>query len=1073
MNADPSKDSFVLSCASKGLTLEDLSDLAPPISLPLREALRQCQLNAQSSWPRRAFALLDRPDQMATATGTSSTRRLEPTNVKPRQRYDHDAACDLSKVMKPVSHPMYQQKRVFKDKATRFSLDRRLADVQRMLTYASPQVVKLPPGVQPTEAELPKAQQDYLELLARRTLALPVAHGMFHYRVTARLRSAGMSIPKVELAAKVLPSTSYMAPSAEALPPEEKTWPYFHSGVATALHVAWTKGDFDASEYAFHRPAELNARHGGFLLGLGLSGQLRSLGTYQAFKYMDPKHEYTSIGLLVGLGAAYIGTADAKVSSALSVHTAALHPPTSAPLNVALSIQAAGLFGIGLLHVATCNRRIADNILRSLSQTHISGVEHPDGCLEAYAISSGFAYGLVILGRGDQYGGPADANILGTFKYLLEGGRGTHLPGAKKNVEGILNAAVTSPAATIALGLTFMRTSRQDVAQLLELPQSLDRLDYVRNDIILLRTTCRHLIMWNDLSSTKASIEALVPTFVSVSLKVIASNAASVPSDQEVVYWHIVAGGCLAVGLKFAGSAKVEAHSLLVEYLDKLNRRASSITWSLRSKLAHQSLQNCVNVICLALASVMAGTGELNVLRRLRVMHGQVKEGMSYGSHMARHMALGLLFLGKGRFTLGTSKIATAALLCAFYPVFPPKSSSNRFHLQALRHMWVLAVEPRCLAAKDVESGNRVYLRLKFKLREGRDPLGNEIITSKYLTAPTLTPPLSSIMSIQADSPRYWSVALDFQSIRSHLVSFIRDQTIYGKRKAGHLSYALDPRGLRSLYTQPETEGATAAYDRGQTTQMLLTKRNELLNLLAAFHSLYPIARANLVTCCLSEIDDLVATQLSAAFTTSVIMESMIQDKAEALSLYRAFAQAFSSSDSSPVKNTEALVFVKRFYQDDIYGRLCKQRRQSLLRREYVDSAYITAEGAAGKLSDDSSCLDRLAHELVALDAGQASLLPRRRDVHFLQTFLQQPPRSVLLDLQKKIVELSGSDNVPPAALQILLPLMVKNVLEKLPLERISISTSEEKLASLLAAILYRISAQPRSQYSNKALSVG
>lgn len=82
MSADPSKDSFVLSCASKGLTLEDLSDLAPAISLPLREALRQCQLNAQSSWPRRAFALLDRPDQMATATGTSSVRRLEVSCTK-------------------------------------------------------------------------------------------------------------------------------------------------------------------------------------------------------------------------------------------------------------------------------------------------------------------------------------------------------------------------------------------------------------------------------------------------------------------------------------------------------------------------------------------------------------------------------------------------------------------------------------------------------------------------------------------------------------------------------------------------------------------------------------------------------------------------------------------------------------------------------------------------------------------------------------------------------------------------------------------------------------------------------
>lgn len=382
----------------------------------------------------------------------------------------------------------------------------------------------------------------------------------------------------MELSARVLPSTSLAAPDGDSLPPEEKTWPYFHSGVATALHIAWSKDDFDASEYTFHKPAELNARHGGFLLGLGLTGQIRSLGTYQAFKYLDPKHEYTSVGLLLGLGAAYMGTADPKVSSTLSVHTAALHPPTAAPLNVGLSLQAAGLFGIGLLHVASANRKIADNILRDLSQIHITGTEHPDGCMEAYAISSGFAYGLIMLGCGNQYGGPADAGILGTFKYLLEGGRGTHLPGAKKNVEGILNTAVTSPAAAIALGLTFLQTGRQDVADLLEVPQSVDRLDHVRNDLVLLRTVCRQLIMWDKLSCTKASIESLVPAFITASLGRSKASRAAVPSDQEVAYWHVVAGGCLAIGLKFAGSAKVEAHSVLIEYLDILLRKVASIT---------------------------------------------------------------------------------------------------------------------------------------------------------------------------------------------------------------------------------------------------------------------------------------------------------------------------------------------------------------------------------------------------------------------------------------------------------------------------------------------------------------
>lgn len=49
---------------------------------------------------------------------------------------------------------------------------------------------------------------------------------------------------------------------------------------------------------------------------------------------------------------------------------------------------------------------------------------------------------------------------------------------------------------------------------------------------------------------------------------------------------------------------------------------------------------------------------------------------------MAIHMSIGLLFLGGGMYTLSTSNEAVAALLCAFYPLFPCHMSDNRLHLQ-------------------------------------------------------------------------------------------------------------------------------------------------------------------------------------------------------------------------------------------------------------------------------------------------------------------------------------------------------------------------------------------------------
>ena len=49
-----------------------------------------------------------------------------------------------------------------------------------------------------------------------------------------------------------------------------------------------------------------------------------------------------------------------------------------------------------------------------------------------------------------------------------------------------------------------------------------------------------------------------------------------------------------------------------------------------------------------------------------------------YGSHMAVSMAMGLLFLGGGRYSLSTTPQAVAAMVTAFFPKFPIHSNDNR-----------------------------------------------------------------------------------------------------------------------------------------------------------------------------------------------------------------------------------------------------------------------------------------------------------------------------------------------------------------------------------------------------------
>lgn len=45
----------------------------------------------------------------------------------------------------------------------------------------------------------------------------------------------------------------------------------------------------------------------------------------------------------------------------------------------------------------------------------------------------------------------------------------------------------------------------------------------------------------------------------------------------------------------------------------------------------------------------MAGTGNIQVLRVARSLHKRCSNDITYGNHMAVHMAIGFLFLGGGR----------------------------------------------------------------------------------------------------------------------------------------------------------------------------------------------------------------------------------------------------------------------------------------------------------------------------------------------------------------------------------------------------------------------------------------
>ncbi|KPV72071.1 uncharacterized protein RHOBADRAFT_1384, partial [Rhodotorula graminis WP1] len=616
-----------------------------------------------------------------------------------------------------------------------------------------------------------------------RTLTLPVGQAMFLYRTKGNLPHDSIAIPRINTSARIIPMPSPVAliekeprdPSSASPVPDRLEWPDFHAGVAAALQLRVDPLDsanlegvagLDSSQISFNRPAgDLDGRHAGLLMGLGLTGQLGAMHSSQAYEYLKAKHDPTSVGVLLGLAVSYLGTSDPTVTSVVSIHLTALHPPRSSSLNVSGMTKSAAAVALGLLHFGTGRRSYADILLREMCGMTVTAVEDGTLCREAYALSCGFAFGIIMLGRGrDQSSAAKEGERLRTFRALILDEGNHRLPGLS-HARSAPDINITSPAATVAVALTYLRSERKDVADILEIPDSLRTLDYVRPDLLLLRTLARNLVLWKGVAKSKEWVENQVPAFLATAL---AQAGKTADPDLEIARWSIVAGACFAIGFKYAGTAAAEAHATLIFFLDRLTRTSFLKSATVQGKIKRHALRSSLGVVAVALSMVMAGTGELNVLRRLRVAHGMFSEGVTYGSHLATHMALGLLFLGQGKHTLGNSDAAIAALLLALYPAFPSSPTENRAHLQAYRHLWVLAVEPRYLEARDVETGEPVFLPIRLRLAATPDdaapvPPSTAAKTdaqAKQLVAPTLLPNLALIETIQVDSPRYWPFAL-------------------------------------------------------------------------------------------------------------------------------------------------------------------------------------------------------------------------------------------------------------------------------------------------------------------------
>ncbi|KAH8304880.1 hypothetical protein KR018_006035 [Drosophila ironensis] len=700
----------------------------------------------------------------------------------------------------------------------RFPDDMRVEEVRRLLNSSEPVQIEVQQSPGTSDHEFIEEQEKQLFALCARTMTLPLGRGMFTMRTLLPRPSDSLSMPKLCLVGREPVKGTTIEMQQIEFPSNMHMWPSFHNGVATGLKISPQAQDIDSTWIVYNKPkAQANnaLEHAGFLMALGLNGHLKTLSFMSIYKYLVTCDEMTNVGLLLGIAAAHRGSMDTKTTKLLSVHLEALLPATAMELDIPQSTQVAALMGIGLLYQGSAKRHIAEVLLQEIGRPPGPEMENSVE-RESYAMTAGLALGLVTLGQGESPAGLRDLQLPDTLHYYMVGGVKRPISGSQKEKYRLasfqvregdnVNIDVTAPGATLALGLMFFDSGNAAIAEWMQPPNSRYLLDLVRPDFLLLRTIAHGMIMWQDVRPEGSWLLEQFPIELRTHLRLPPREGEASSDDSEVdyegitqAYCNIMAGAAFCIGLKYAGSENMTAFDTLRATIKEFLGFPSTTVGDCAGRT---TIESCLMVLLISISLVFAGSGNCEILRIIRYLRSRVGPQYShitYGSHMAIHMSLGLLFLGAGRFTVSQTPESIAALVCAFFPKFPIHSNDNRYHLQALRHLYVLAVEPRLFLPRDIDTHQLCLANISV-LEVGATEM------RRLPIAPCILPVLRSIQKVVVDDENYWPVCFERNRNWHQLEKALEmSAPIDIKKRTGCLSHLEDPDRLKSMLAQTLT----------------------------------------------------------------------------------------------------------------------------------------------------------------------------------------------------------------------------------------------------------------------------
>lgn len=677
-----------------------------------------------------------------------------------------------------------------------FPNDLRLEEATCMLDVTRTIKMRLPDNIV-SEEQFESEKHNLLYKICLKRASTSVGYGALTLGTSKASPTSASQVPQINFSAFLPPNfdTKMTMPQTE-LETREKdfmVWPKFHIGVATGLKMlSENPKDYVKNRQwiTYHRGEEESNEHAGFIFSLGLLGQLEALHDLDIYRYLRAEQESIIIAIYLGTAASALGSMDDKIMRLLRISIAFLIPPF-VDIDIKLTQEAASMMGFGLLYKESGNRQVTEMLLVQLGRKALT---NKDIEREGLSLAAGIALGMVNLASQAKTPGLEDLTIDERLIRLFEGGRRMAPPkilqtgylmnesakcSVAKEGENIVTT-ITAPGALLAYALIHLKSNNQLAAEKIEIPTTFYALEWVRPDHVMIKVLSKNLIMWESIEASKDWIYSQVPQLLRFCFENDIRSVQSAFQDKTDIdfnaisncYIYIIGGAMLSLAFKYVGSGDSQVASLISDEILKIKDLKTQVlggpidfTDQNKNSIEKHALFTVICAGALALGLVMAGTGDLATFKMMKLIRKRV-DG-DYGFNMAHHMAVGFLYMGNCQYSFSNSNFAIAALLASIYPKFPSSSADNRHHLQAFRHLYVLALEKRLLVTKDADTKELVHVNIEVEYSD---------IGTRLETSPFLLRPLNLVRNVKVIGKDYYNYNLDVSTI-PRLVLYTKRQT--------------------------------------------------------------------------------------------------------------------------------------------------------------------------------------------------------------------------------------------------------------------------------------------------------